>query len=165
MRRSHHFRLTRQGATHHFQSADNACKFTPTGGTVWVARPIPICGNAEPCSLEAFQRPAAAPADRTQCSESKCRGHGARHRPEFHQGSVDDFFRIPSSSETEGTGLGLAIVRRFVSAFGGKSGWRAMRALDVSSVFSFRSLPLARWMRTEVRRNETGRKKMPAGGR
>ena len=105
---------------------DNACKFTPTGGTVWL--------HADPYM---WDRRSTQPSnflndrrqhDRRQRSLStpnavkvSVADTGPGIGPEFHLEVFDDFFRIPQkNSETDGTGLGLAIVRRFVSAFGGK---------------------------------------------
>jgi signal transduction histidine kinase len=100
---------------------DNACKFTPTGGTVWL--------HADPYMWDrrSMQAP-SYPNDRRQRSLStpnavkvSVADTGPGIGAEFHLEVFDDFFRIPQkSSETDGTGLGLAIVRRFVSAFGGK---------------------------------------------
>lgn len=100
---------------------DNACKFTPTGGTVWL--------HADPYMWDRRStQPSAFPNDRRQRSLSvpnavkvSVADTGPGIGAEFHLEVFDDFFRIPKSGiETEGTGLGLAIVRRFVSAFGGK---------------------------------------------
>jgi len=100
---------------------DNACKFTPTGGTVWL--------HADPYMWDRRStQPSNFPNDRRQRSLStpnaikvSVADTGPGIGPEFHLEVFDDFFRIPQkSSETDGTGLGLAIVRRFVSAFGGK---------------------------------------------
>ena len=102
---------------------DNACKFTPTGGTVWL--------HADPYIWDRRStQPSNFPNDRRQRERALTAPNaikvsvadtGPGIGPEFHLEVFDDFFRIPQkSSETDGTGLGLAIVRRFVSAFGGK---------------------------------------------
>jgi signal transduction histidine kinase len=100
---------------------DNACKFTPTGGTVWL--------HADPYMWDRrSMQPSNFPNDRRRRALSgpnavkvSVADTGPGIGPEFHLEVFDDFFRIPqSSNETEGTGLGLAIVRRFVNAFGGK---------------------------------------------
>jgi len=102
---------------------DNACKFTPTGGTVWL--------HADPYIWDRRStQPSNFPNDRRQRERALTTPNaikvsvadtGPGIGPEFHLEVFDDFFRIPQkSSETDGTGLGLAIVRRFVSAFGGK---------------------------------------------
>ena len=105
---------------------DNACKFTPTGGTVWL--------HADPYMWDRRStQPSNYPNDRRQQDRRQrslstpnavkvsVADTGPGIGPEFHLEVFDDFFRIPKNgSETDGTGLGLAIVRRFVSAFGGK---------------------------------------------
>ncbi len=99
---------------------ENASKFTPSGGTVWL--------HAEPYMWE-------------RRSVSKAIGNRERRRQamnapnaikvsvsdtgpgipaEYHLEIFDDFFRMPGSDATEGMGLGLAIVRRLVHAMSGK---------------------------------------------
>jgi signal transduction histidine kinase len=99
---------------------DNASKYTPQGGTVWL--------HAEPHMWE-------------RRSVSKIAGHGERRRqatnvpnavkvsvadtgpgirPEFHLEIFDDFFRLPGSESAEGMGLGLAIARRLLQGMSGK---------------------------------------------
>ena len=100
---------------------DNACKFTPTGGTVWL--------HADPYTWERrATQPTKFPNDRRQRAlavpnavKVSVADTGPGIAAEFHSEIFDDFFRIPQGNiEVEGTGLGLAIVRRFVQAFGGK---------------------------------------------
>ena len=120
---------------------DNACKFTPTGGTVWL--------HADPYMWDRRStQPSNFPNDRRQRALSvpnavkvSVADTGPGIGPEFHLEVFDDFFRIPQNGkETEGTGLGLAIVRRFVNAFGGKV-WVESDA-GTGSKFSF-LIPLA----------------------
>ncbi len=99
---------------------ENACKYTPQGGTVWL--------HAEPHMWE-----------RRSASESATNGDRRRQsmnipnavkvsvadtgpgiRPEFHLEIFDDFFRLPGSESSEGMGLGLAIARRLLQGMGGK---------------------------------------------
>jgi signal transduction histidine kinase len=99
---------------------ENAFKFTPQGGTVWL--------HAEPHMWErrvASQPP--APGERRRQSVSQPNSvrvsvadTGPGIPPEFHQEVFDDFFRLPSNTSTEGVGLGLAIARRLVQGMGGK---------------------------------------------
>jgi two-component system, OmpR family, sensor histidine kinase TorS len=99
---------------------ENAFKFTPQGGTVWL--------HAEPHMWE--RRVAAQPAvpgERRRQSVSQPNAvrvsvadTGPGIPAEFHQEVFDDFFRLPSNTSTEGMGLGLAIARRLVHGMGGK---------------------------------------------
>jgi signal transduction histidine kinase len=100
---------------------ENASKFTPAGGTVWL--------HAEPYMWErrSAQKPNASGERRRQSI-----GHpnsvkvsvadtGPGIAAEFHMEVFDDFFRLPQTEKVvEGMGLGLAIARRLVNGFGGK---------------------------------------------
>ena len=99
---------------------ENASKFTPSGGTVWL--------HAEPYMWE--RRTIAQPAVN---QESRRRPLGQPNSvkisvsdtgpgipPEYHLEIFDDFFRLPSTEKSEGMGLGLAIARRLVLGMGGK---------------------------------------------
>jgi signal transduction histidine kinase len=100
---------------------ENASKFTPAGGTVWL--------HAEPHMWErrSAQKP-AIPGERRRQNV----GHpnsvkvsvsdtGPGIAPEFHLEVFDDFFRLPQNeNKSDGMGLGLAIARRLVNGFGGK---------------------------------------------
>jgi signal transduction histidine kinase len=99
---------------------ENASKFTPAGGTVWL--------HAEPHMWE--RRSASNPENLME------RRHRAITQPnsvkvsvadtgpgipaEYHIEVFDDFFRLPQSESTAGMGLGLAIARRLVGNMGGK---------------------------------------------
>jgi len=99
---------------------ENAWKYTPQGGTVWL--------HAEPHMWE--RRAAAQPpanGDRRRQAVSvpnsvkvSVSDTGPGIRPEFQLEIFDDFFRLPGSESTEGMGLGLAIGRRLLLAMGGK---------------------------------------------
>ncbi len=99
---------------------ENASKYTPQGGTVWL--------HAEPHMWE--RRSASAPAangDRRRQSSNvpnavkvSVADTGPGIRPEFHMEIFDDFFRLPGSESAEGMGLGLAISRRLLQGMGGK---------------------------------------------
>jgi len=100
---------------------ENASKFTPAGGTVWL--------HAEPymwerrtatkpgTEKERRRQPLSSPnAVKVSVSDT-----GPGIPPEYHLEVFDDFFRLPGTeNQSDGMGLGLAIARRLVNAMGGK---------------------------------------------
>jgi signal transduction histidine kinase len=99
---------------------ENAYKYTPQGGTVWL--------HAEPhmwerrgvaksvASGERRRQPLSTPnAIKVSVADT-----GPGIRPEFHLEIFDDFFRLPGSESAEGMGLGLAISRRLLQGMSGK---------------------------------------------
>jgi signal transduction histidine kinase len=99
---------------------ENASKFTPAGGTVWLhAEPYmwERRSIAKPAiTQERRRRPLIAP-NSVKISVSDT---GPGIPPEYHLEVFDDFFRLPTNEKTEGMGLGLAIARRLVLGMGGK---------------------------------------------
>jgi len=98
---------------------ENAFKFTPQGGTVWL--------HVEPHMWE--RRAAAQPSDSERRRQNVTHPNSVRVSvsdtgpgipPEFHLEIFDDFFRLPGTENQEGMGLGLAIARRLVQGMGGK---------------------------------------------
>lgn len=100
---------------------ENASKFTPAGGTVWL--------HAEPYMWE--RRSANNPTlstERRQQNEVlpnsvkvSVSDTGPGIPPEYHIEVFDDFFRLPQFENlSDGMGLGLAIARRLVNNMGGK---------------------------------------------
>jgi signal transduction histidine kinase len=100
---------------------ENASKFTPSGGTVWL--------HAEPYMWErrSAQKPSTGGERRRQnlnhpnSVKVSVSDTGPGIAPEFHIEVFDDFFRLPQAEKVaDGMGLGLAIARRLVNGFGGK---------------------------------------------
>ena len=99
---------------------ENASKFTPAGGTVWL--------HAEPYMWE--RRSATVPAiDSERRRQSVYHPNSVKVSvsdtgpgipPEYHLEVFDDFFRLPTNEHQDGMGLGLAIARRLVHGMGGK---------------------------------------------
>jgi signal transduction histidine kinase len=99
---------------------ENASKYTPQGGTVWL--------HAEPHMWERRTvSKSAANGDRRRQATNvpnavkvSVADTGPGIRPEFHLEIFDDFFRLPGSEAAEGMGLGLAIARRLLQGMSGK---------------------------------------------
>lgn len=99
---------------------DNASKFTPAGGTVWLhaepymweRRSVTEAGEAGERRRQASNTPNAV---KVSVSDT-----GPGIPPEYHQEIFDDFFRLPGTEAADGMGLGLAIGRRLVQGMGGK---------------------------------------------
>src|SRR2546428_7707559 len=100
---------------------ENASKFTPAGGTVWL--------HAEPYMWE--RRSASNPgisSERRQQNDPLTNSvklsvsdTGPGIPAEYHIEVFDDFFRLPQTeNQLDGMGLGLAIARRLVNGMGGK---------------------------------------------
>src|SRR5216683_4572559 len=99
---------------------ENASKFTPAGGTVWL--------HAEPHMWERrnVSKPAVPqerrrrPLSQPNSVKISVSDTGPGIPPEYHLEVFDDFFRLPTNENQEGMGLGLAIARRLVHGMGGK---------------------------------------------
>jgi signal transduction histidine kinase len=99
---------------------ENASKFTPAGGTVWL--------HAEPHMWDrrAAEQPSILTERRRQISSQpnsvkvSVADTGPGIPPEYHMEVFDDFFRLPQNERQSGMGLGLAIARRLVTNMDGK---------------------------------------------
>jgi signal transduction histidine kinase len=99
---------------------DNASKFTPSGGTVWLHAEPHMWDRrsvAQPGVLTERRRQASGVPNSVKISVSDT---GPGIPAEYHIEVFDDFFRLPSSERQSGMGLGLAIARRLVGSMGGK---------------------------------------------
>jgi signal transduction histidine kinase len=100
---------------------ENALKFTPQGGTVWLNAEPQLWERrtleARPRARERRRQAAGVPnAVRVSVADT-----GPGIPPEYHQEIFGDFFQIPNGDMNGGgMGLGLGIARRLVQAHGGK---------------------------------------------
>ena len=99
---------------------ENASKFTPSGGTVWLhAEPYMWERRSSNPRLQRQER-RRRPLSQPNSVKISVSDTGPGVPPEYHLEIFDDFFRLPSNEKAEGMGLGLAIARRLVQGMGGK---------------------------------------------
>lgn len=106
---------------------ENASKFTPGGGTVWL-HAEPYMWDRRGAAMGGFEAKGGFEKERRRQPLStpnavkvSVADTGPGIPPEYHVEVFDDFFRLPSNeNQSDGMGLGLAIARRLVNAMGGK---------------------------------------------
>src|SRR5213596_1856287 len=99
---------------------ENASKFTPSGGTVWL-HAEPYMWERRSSSNRALpQERRRRPLSQPNSVKISVSDTGPGVPPEYHLEIFDDFFRLPRNEKSEGMGLGLAIARRLVHGMGGK---------------------------------------------
>ena len=99
---------------------DNASKYTPEGGTVWL--------HVDPYFWERRSAKSQPPVDRRRAANNGancCRvtvaDTGPGIDPEFQQEIFEDYVRLAhEGTRADGYGMGLAIARKLVQAAGGK---------------------------------------------
>lgn len=100
---------------------ENASKFTPAGGTVWLHAEPHMWdrrANTAPSVRNERRRQPLTSPNSIKVSVSDT---GVGIPPEYHIEVFDDFFRLPQNeSQSDGMGLGLAIARRLINGMGGK---------------------------------------------
>jgi len=122
----------------------NALKFTPAGGTVWIAAEMYYWDRRKRQKSNINEERRSVAREQLNSVRVTVADTGPGIAPEYQQEVFDDFFRVPQAEEIEdisgGSGLGLAIARRLVHGHGGKI-W-VESAVGSGSKFSF-LLPLS----------------------
>jgi signal transduction histidine kinase len=99
---------------------ENASKFTPAGGTVWLHAEPMMWERRTASKPQVEQERRRKPLGQPNSVKISVSDTGPGVPPEYHLEIFDDFFRLPSNEKSDGMGLGLAIARRLVLAMGGK---------------------------------------------
>lgn len=98
---------------------ENAYKFTPPSGTVWL-HVEPHMWDRRAASLPSAAERRKQDLKQPNAVKISVADTGPGIPAEFHLEIFDDFFRLSRNENEEGMGLGLAIARRLVQAMGGK---------------------------------------------
>jgi signal transduction histidine kinase len=100
---------------------ENASKFTPAGGTVWLHAEPYIWERRSVSQISEGEERRRRNLTVPNSVKLSVADTGPGIPAEYHIEVFDDFFRLPQTeNQTEGMGLGLAIARRLVTAMGGK---------------------------------------------
>ncbi len=99
---------------------ENASKFTPAGGTVWLHAEPYMWERRTIIKSEVGQERRRRPLAQPNSVKISVSDTGPGIPPEYHLEVFDDFFRLPTNEKSEGMGLGLAIARRLVLGMDGK---------------------------------------------
>jgi signal transduction histidine kinase len=99
---------------------ENASKFTPSGGTVWLHAEPYMWERRSVAKAAIAQERRRRPLTQPNSVKISVSDTGPGIPPEYHLEIFDDFFRLPTNEKVEGMGLGLSIARRLVLAMGGK---------------------------------------------
>ncbi|HZQ19413.1 MAG TPA: HAMP domain-containing sensor histidine kinase [Terriglobales bacterium] len=99
---------------------ENASKFTPAGGTVWLHAESYMWERRTVAKPAVTQERRRRPLTQPNSIKISVSDTGPGIPPEYHLEIFDDFFRLPVTEQVEGMGLGLSIARRLVLSMGGK---------------------------------------------
>jgi signal transduction histidine kinase len=99
---------------------ENASKFTPAGGTVWLHAEPYMWERRSVLKKDVFEERRRRTDFQPNSVKVSVSDTGPGIPPEYHIEVFDDFFRLPQSEAHSGMGLGLAIARRLVVGMGGK---------------------------------------------
>jgi NtrC-family two-component system sensor histidine kinase KinB len=99
---------------------ENASKFTPPGGTVWLHAEPYMWERRGVLKKDVFEERRRQMDFQPNSVKVSVSDTGPGIPPEYHIEVFDDFFRLPQSEGHSGMGLGLAIARRLVVGMGGK---------------------------------------------
>jgi len=99
---------------------ENASKFTPAGGTVWLHAEPYMWERRSVVKKDVFEERRRQMNFQPNSVKVSVSDTGPGIPPEYHIEVFDDFFRLPQSEAHSGMGLGLAIARRLVVGMGGK---------------------------------------------
>lgn len=99
---------------------ENASKFTPAGGTVWLHAEPYMWERRSVLKKDVFEERRRQMDFQPNSVKVSVSDTGPGIPPEYHIEVFDDFFRLPQSEGHSGMGLGLAIARRLVGGMGGK---------------------------------------------
>jgi len=99
---------------------ENASKFTPSGGTVWLHAEPHMWDRRSVSKRDVTNERRRRPLLQPNSVKISVSDTGPGVPPEYHLEIFDDFFRLPTTEKAEGMGLGLAIARRLVQGMGGK---------------------------------------------
>ena len=100
---------------------ENALKYTPTGGTVWISVEPHIWERRLEHNVLRPEERRKQKTEGLQTVRVNVADTGPGIAAEFHQEIFEEFFKVPNPAvKTRGMGLGLAIARRLVQSHGGK---------------------------------------------
>lgn len=100
---------------------ENASKFTPAGGTVWLHAEPYMWERRSVSKPEITSERRRQPLSTPNAVKVSVSDTGPGIPAEYHIEVFDDFFRLPQNeNQSDGMGLGLAIARRLIHGMGGK---------------------------------------------